>query len=104
MGRYNQRGSLSNGNETGNSYDRAARRRWLLSPEAGFGGDGKTVPCAFGCGTMLVDDKTQPNHITVDRYPIPKREGGRYVRGNIRPACATDNYGETRRASNGTTD
>lgn len=94
MGAYNQAGYPSNGNETGNSYDRAARRTWLLSPAAGFGGDGTTVACAFGCGTMLVDDKSAPNHITVDRYPLSKRQGGRYVRGNIRPACPRCNYGD----------
>ena len=32
--------------------------------------------------------------VTVDRYPIPGCMGGTYVRGNIRPACATHNYGE----------
>jgi len=99
MGRLNQAGYPSNGNESGNSYDRAARRAWLLSPAAGFGGDGSTVLCAFqGCTTTLVNDKTMPNHVTVDRYPLPKRQGGKYVRGNIRPACPTHNYGESSRS------
>lgn len=97
MSRLTPKGSPSNGNETGNVYDRAARRVWLLSPASGFGGDGTTVCCAFdGCTTMLVDDKDAPNHITVDRFPVPKREGGRYVRGNIRPACPRCNYGHRR--------
>jgi hypothetical protein len=35
----------SNSNERGSSYDRRARRAWLISPSAGFGGDGVKVPC-----------------------------------------------------------
>lgn len=31
------------------------------------------------------------NTVTVDRWPIPGIEGGRYVRGNIRPACSYHN-------------
>lgn len=98
MGRLTPSGSPSNGNETGNSRDRAARRAWLLSPASGFGGDGTQVCCAFtGCTTMLVDDKAAPNHVTVDRYPVMKKDGGRYVRGNIRPACPSHNYGWNRK-------
>lgn len=26
--------------------------------------------------------------LTVDRYPIPGIEGGKYARGNSRPACS----------------
>lgn len=74
---------VSNGNITGSSANRRVRRRWLLKTF----GDGTTAPCSFGCGTMLVDDKTAPNHIWVDRYPIPGKDGGTYKRGNIRPAC-----------------
>jgi 5-methylcytosine-specific restriction endonuclease McrA len=69
----------------GNSKDRAARRRYLLDPKAGFGGNGEVVLCALGtvadCA-MLVDYKT----MEVDRI-VPGAEGGRYIRSNIRPTC-----------------
>ena len=29
--------------------------------------------------------------MTKDRYPIPGRRGGRYVRNNVRPACGPCN-------------
>jgi hypothetical protein len=66
----------------GNAADRLARKRWLLQEF----GDGTTAPCAFGCGTVLTLDT-----ITVDRHPIPGCRGGRYMRGNIRPACGPCN-------------
>lgn len=66
----------------GSSYDRRARRAWLLSPSAGFGGDGTKVPC-WECGA-LVDDDT----MIVDRI-IPGELGGTYRRDNIRPHCRT---------------
>lgn len=72
---------MPNGNVRGSSYDRRARRAWMLSPAAGFGGDGEKVPC-WECGTM-VNDKT----LVVDRI-IPHHKGGRYRRDNIRPHCA----------------
>lgn len=84
MTRTEAQRQVSNGNVSGNSKARAARRRWLLSSH----GDGTTASCAFGCGTMLVDDNTAPNHIWVDRYPIPGRDGGTYRRDNIRPSCS----------------
>jgi len=65
----------------GSSYDRRARREWLVSPAAGFGGDGLKVPC-WECGAM-VSVKT----MCVDRI-IPGEQGGRYIRSNIRPHCA----------------
>jgi hypothetical protein len=70
----------TNRNARGSSYDRRARRAYLL---AAFG-DGEHCPC-YRCGVIL-DDAT----ITVDRV-VPGIEGGRYVRSNIRPACARDN-------------
>jgi hypothetical protein len=46
--------------------------------------------CAFrGCQTILTLET-----VTVDRYPIPGVLGGTYARDNIRPACASCNYGE----------
>lgn len=70
-------------NQRGNTKDRRVRRQWLLDTF----GDGKEAQCAFdNCSTMLTF-----NTITVDRFPIPGIEGGRYIRGNIRPACGYHN-------------
>jgi hypothetical protein len=76
----------SNSNERGSSYDRRVRKQWLLDSF----GNGTTVFCQFhGCKEELTFDT-----LTVDRYPIPGCEGGRYVRGNIRPACAHCNFSD----------
>ncbi len=56
--------------------DEHRRKCWLLEEF----GDGTWAPC-YRCGLQL-DIRT----ITVDRIK-PKKQGGRYVRGNIRPAC-----------------
>lgn len=58
----------------GNNRNRAARRRWLLSAASGFGGNGRSVPCAW-CGKP-VTAKT----LEVDRSPIPGYLGGSYRR------------------------
>ncbi len=71
------RRGTTNTNARGSVADRRARRAWLLRTF----GDGTTAPC-FRCSAPL-DDST----ITVDRT-VPGCMGGRYVRGNIRPACA----------------
>lgn len=71
----------SNRNERGSSYDRRARRAWLVSPEAGFGGDGTTVPC-WECGAVLTVET-----VIADRR-IPGELGGTYRRDNIQgPHC-----------------
>lgn len=70
----------SNGNDRGNSADRAARRRFLLDTF----GDGTACPC-WRCGAELTEET-----LTVDRI-IAGVDGGRYVRGNIRPACGPCN-------------
>lgn len=76
----------TNTNVRGSSYDRRVRKQWLLDTF----GDGTTVVCSFeGCDRVLTF-KT----MTVDRFPIPGGEGGRYVRGNIRPACGPCNYAD----------
>lgn len=76
------RGS-SNKNETGSSYQRRARKRWLLA----MFGDGETCPRSFeGCDVALTFET-----LTVDRFPIRKIDGGTYRRANIRPACAFHN-------------
>lgn len=79
----------SNSAVAGNSESRRLRKVWLLHE---FGLDGVAM-CAFGCGTLLaypdpdVELPTGWAPITVDRHPVPGVAGGRYVRGNIRPAC-----------------
>jgi len=72
----------SNGNQRGSVKERKRRREWLLTTF----GDGVQAPCAFECGTMVTMET-----ITVDRFPLPGCQGGRYVRGNIRPACGPCN-------------
>jgi hypothetical protein len=69
-------------NRRGNTKDRRARRLWLLSPVAQFGGDGTHAPC-WECG-VLVDYAT----LVVDRI-VPGCRGGGYDRQNIRPQCHT---------------
>jgi hypothetical protein len=84
--RRNPDGSIrrgtSNGNDRGSSSQRRARKVWLL---AQFG-DGTSALCSFGCGAVLTFET-----VTVDRWPVPGCQGGRYVQGNIRPACAPCN-------------
>ena len=69
----------------GSAKDRKARKLWLLSPAAGFGGNGTMVPCA-----MKIDARCQEivdfESMEVDRI-VPGCFGGRYVRGNVRPSC-----------------
>jgi hypothetical protein len=79
------RRGTSNSNDRGSSKDRFARKVWLLltfSPKLGP----DEAWCEFNCGTILTIET-----ITVDRYPIPGCDGGKYVKGNIRPACAKCN-------------
>jgi hypothetical protein len=75
----------SNGNQTGSAKNRAVRRTWLLTTF----GDGVTASCALANGPWClgtVDSTT----LTVDRI-VPGCKGGRYIRGNIRPACGPCN-------------
>lgn len=90
----------SNSNARGNSRDRAARRRWLVTAwradqdlkfhdangvTVAYGvpiGEGAPACRCYRCGTLLTEQT-----VTVDRI-VPGCKGGRYVRGNIRPACA----------------
>jgi hypothetical protein len=65
------------GDKRGSAASRRARKLWMLSPVAGFGGDGEKVPCVF-CAVML--DFTT---VEADRI-IP---GGSYRRENVQPAC-----------------
>lgn len=75
----------SNSDSRGSSYDRKIRKIWVLKTF----GDGETADCSFGCGTRVNYDT-----ITIDRYPLAGMDGGRYVRGNIRPSCAPCNSSE----------
>lgn len=70
-------------NQRGNTKDRKVRKQWLLDTF----GDGKEAKCSFDGCTQMVTFHT----ITVDRFPVPGIEGGRYIRGNIRPACSYHN-------------
>jgi 5-methylcytosine-specific restriction endonuclease McrA len=70
----------TNRNDRGSAESRRRRKTWLLSPEAGFGGDGVAVQC-FNCPAMLTWTT-----LTVDRI-LAGVLGGRYIRSNIRPAC-----------------
>lgn len=70
----------SNTNDRGSAEQRRVRKQWLLDTF----GDGTWVDCTY-CQVTL-DWGT----LTVDRI-IPGCQGGRYVQGNIRPACMTCN-------------
>lgn len=70
-----------NTNERGSAADRRARKRWLLSPAAGWGGDGLDVPC-WDCGVLCEYDD-----LVADRI-IAGHRGGTYCRSNIAPHCA----------------
>lgn len=69
-----------NSAERGSSRSRRARKVWLLSVAAGWGGDGETVPC-WDCGIILWFED-----LFVDRI-IPGERRGRYWRCNIAPHC-----------------
>lgn len=70
----------SNSNTRGSSASRRARRQWLLDTF----GDGTSAPC-YRCGETLTDATIQADRI------VAGMDGGRYVRGNIRPACSPCN-------------
>lgn len=42
--------------------------------------------CSFGCGFVL-----DFRHATIDRFPVPGREGGCYIASNTRLACGPCN-------------
>ena len=73
----------SNSNARGSSYARARRRAWLLKTYESNESPG-TCRC-YRCGVLLLEST-----LTVDRI-IPGCRGGKYVRSNIRPACARCN-------------
>jgi hypothetical protein len=65
---------------------RPALRRWMLRKF----GNGTEVPCAGGCGKILTEET-----MTIDRYPIPGRDGGKYYKNNVRPMCRPCNSSHT---------
>jgi hypothetical protein len=69
-----------NTNERGSSYERRRRKLWLISPEAGWGGDGIDVP-RWDCGVLV-----ELEDLIADRI-IRGEDGGRYTRDNIAPHC-----------------
>lgn len=71
----------TNRNARGSSADRRRRREWLVETF----GDGTSVKCST-CPEVLTVET-----VTADRWPLAGAEGGRYVRGNIRPMCARCN-------------
>jgi thymidylate synthase (FAD) len=80
----------SNSNDRGSAAQRRSRKNWILSPEAGFGGDGTYVPCARAkthCNQFQLTFET----MQVDRHPLPGILGGKYHRHNIRPLCVPCN-------------
>lgn len=78
------------GEKRGNSKDRRARKWWMLSPGAGFGGDGVRVACVH-CSCMLDFD-------TVEADRRDPRLG--YARVNVQPSCRSCNLS---RSNNGDT-
>lgn len=79
----------SNGCARGNNEDRRRRRVWLVEMFGWRLPDGTGVVLCYRCSVPLLehDDPTAPGQaVTVDRI-VPGCRGGRYVRGNIRPAC-----------------
>lgn len=80
----------SNKNRRPSARAGRALKAWML---AEFG-DGITAPCAF-CQRHLFWTE-----ITKDLHPKPARKGGRYVKGNVRPACMSCNAADgARRAA-----
>lgn len=86
------RRGTSNSNVRGSSYQRRARKLWLLQEF----GDGHRAPCYMfvSCGQWLTFET-----ITVDRIKMGC-EGGTYQRDNIRPACAFHNSSTGGKAGN----
>lgn len=74
----------TNRNARGSAASRRALKAWMLTEF----GDGVTAPCSF-CGATLTAET-----MTKDRHPVAGRHGGKYERGNVRPACMSCNASE----------
>lgn len=85
----------------GSVYDRRRRVEWIIET---FGiprkSDGcKTrIACAHCHRVLMVVGSTGNRRWEIDRYPICGHDGGRYVRGNIVPACKPCNTTRCTRA------
>lgn len=82
--------STSNSNVRGSAKQRRERKKWLLEKF----GNGEYASCMMEQHSASCPGKINFETMTVDRYPIPGCEGGRYVRGNIRPAWGPCNYAD----------
>jgi hypothetical protein len=85
VARTSDRRSTSNGNAAGSSYNRRARKQWLLD----HFGDGVEAKCVLACSPACEVTVTIAS-IWVDRI-VPGCEGGTYARGNIQPSCGPCN-------------
>jgi hypothetical protein len=77
MGQIRSEAAKRERNARGSAADRRARRAWIVSPAAGFGGDDVKVPCVHCAAVVLAAEAD------IDRI-VP---GDSYRRGNIQPAC-----------------
>jgi hypothetical protein len=72
----------SNRNDRGNTKQRLKRRLWILEH---FASDVAGYVRCYRCGIRLTEST-----MTIDRI-VPGCQGGKYVPGNIRPACGPCN-------------
>lgn len=76
----------TNRNVRGNTRDRLARRKWLVTKfRANRDYHGEPACRCYRCGVLLTEAS-----VTVDRI-VPGAHGGTYRRNNIRPACGPCN-------------
>lgn len=80
------RRGTSNSMTRGSSYARRKRKQWLLDEF----GDGTTAECRLQVSEKCLGS-VDFDTISVDRHPIPGCQGGKYVKGNIRPSCGPCN-------------
>lgn len=74
----------------GNSYDRRRRREWIIEQFAERDSRGRLwIRCEHCKKRMWARSRKWQ----VDRFPLCGHAGGRYVRGNIVPACSQCNKG-----------
>lgn len=75
----------TNKNLRGNTKQRRIRRQYLVDTF----GDGTTVECQLRLSHECAKEATilTVDTVTIDCHPLPRHEGGTYIRGNIRPAC-----------------
>lgn len=86
-------------NLRGSSYDRRARRAHLVAtcgvPRKSDGK--KTRVACHHCGRLC---RASARSWSVDRFPVCGHMGGRYVRGNVVPACRACNESRCRAERN----